>query len=242
MNWPCRTDLTLMILNHFSFYAGTVHEVRLAGRYLLVPRLNKLRVRTYKNHTYGCCCCSHIKSLPKIQPVLTGQANSELEEYLGKKQNKTEFVRIVRPFLMQLDLQSIEKVPFGTSWALPPKMLKRGLPRLRIRRSFLQALSRAVSRFSRASAAGNHRHSFYFFFIQLGQKSDYNPRSDRKRRFFRSDRGFYSYLTQLDRTSAERVFFDPIRDCNRVWLSWIEKVLTVITCNGAPGEAGNSSG
>ena len=43
-------------------------------------------------------------------------------------------------------------------------------------------------------------------------------------------------------------FFDPtcfsIRSgmiINRVWPGWIEKVLTVISCNGAPGEAGNSS-
>ena len=38
------------------------------------------------------------------------------------------------------------------------------------------------------------------------------------------------------------VFFDPIVDCNRTWPSWIEKVLRVISCNWAPGEAGNSSG
>ena len=35
---------------------------------------------------------------------------------------------------------------------------------------------------------------------------------------------------------------DPIGDCNRVWPSWMKKVLTVICCNWAPGEAGNSSG
>ena len=38
------------------------------------------------------------------------------------------------------------------------------------------------------------------------------------------------------------VFSDPVVDCNHFWPSWIEKVLTVISCNWAPGEAGNSSG
>ena len=36
--------------------------------------------------------------------------------------------------------------------------------------------------------------------------------------------------------------FDPIGGCHRIWTSWIEKVQTVVPCNWAPGEAGNSSG
>ena len=47
-------------------------------------------------------------------------------------------------------------------------------------------------------------------------KYDYNRRSDRKKRFFRSNRGLQP--------------------------SWIGKVQTVISFNWAPGEAGNSSG
>ena len=39
----------------------------------------------------------------------------------------------------------------------------------------------------------------------------------------------------------KNVFVDPIGGCNRIWPSWIEKVLTVISCKWAPGEAGNSS-
>ena len=37
------------------------------------------------------------------------------------------------------------------------------------------------------------------------------------------------------------VFLDPIGECNRIQPSWIEKVLTVITCNWAPGEAGKTA-
>ena len=63
---------------------------------------------------------------------------------------------------MELDLQSVEKVPFSTfGWALAPNKLEIGLPRLRMSRSFLQDLSRAVSRFSRGPVAGNHRRHFF---------------------------------------------------------------------------------
>ena len=67
-----------------------------------------------------------------------------------------------RPFLMQLDLQSVKKVPFSTfAWAVARKMLEIGLPGLKMSRSFLQDLSRAVSRFSRGPVAGNHRQHFF---------------------------------------------------------------------------------
>ena len=36
--------------------------------------------------------------------------------------------------------------------------------------------------------------------------------------------------------------FDPIGYCNRLRPSWVENVLTVISCSWAPGEAGNSTG
>ena len=45
-----------------------------------------------------------------------------------------------------------------------PKMLEIGLPRLRMSQSFLQDISRAVSRFSRGlvgPVAGNHRQHFF---------------------------------------------------------------------------------
>ena len=34
------------------------------------------------------------------------------------------------------------------------------------------------------------------------------------------------------------LFYDPTDDCNRIRLNWIEKVLTVISCNWPTGEAG----
>ena len=40
-------------------------------------------------------------------------------------------------------------------------MLETGLPRLRMNRSVLQDLSRAVSRFSRGPVAGSHRQHFF---------------------------------------------------------------------------------
>ena len=52
----------------------------------------------------------------------------------------------------------LNEVPFRTfAWALAPKILEIGLPRPRMTWSFLQDLSRAVSRFSWGPVAGNHR-------------------------------------------------------------------------------------
>ena len=63
---------------------------------------------------------------------------------------------------MQLDLQSVEKVAFSTlAWGWTPKMVEIGLPRVRMSRSFLQDLSRVVSRFSRGPVAGNQRQHFF---------------------------------------------------------------------------------
>ena len=75
---------------------------------------------------------------------------------------------------MQLDLQSVEKVPFSTfACAFAPKMLEISLPRLRMSRRFLQDLSKrfvfmvtcnestAVSLFSRGPVAGDHRQHFF---------------------------------------------------------------------------------
>ena len=68
----------------------------------------------------------------------------------------------LRPIIMQLDLQFVGKELCSTlAWALAPKMLKICHPCLRMTWSFLQDLSRAVSRFSRGPVAGNHRqHAF----------------------------------------------------------------------------------
>ena len=68
---------------------------------------------------------------------------------------------------MQLDFHSVEKVPFSAfAWTFAPKMLEIGLPRLRVNRSFLQDLSRAVSRFSEAQL---QEITVSTFSIQLGQ-------------------------------------------------------------------------
>ena len=113
---------------------------------------------------------------------------------------------------MQLDLQSVEKVPFSTlAWALAPKMLKIGCPCLRMSPCFLQDLSTAVSRLSTGPVAGNHRQHFF------------DP-------------------TRTNNITIAHGIFDLIGECNRIWPSWIENVLTVISCNWATGEAGNSSG
>ena len=79
------------------------------------------------------------------------------------------------------------------------------------------SISRAASRVSRGPVAGNHRQ--HFFDPSVSNTITINRPSDRNRRFFRSD-----------------------RECNRIWPSWIEKVLAVISCNWGHGEAGNSSG
>ena len=68
----------------------------------------------------------------------------------------------LRPTIMQLDLQSVEKVPFSTlAWVFAPKMFEIGLPRLRMACSFLQDLSRAVPRFYRGPVAGSRRQHFF---------------------------------------------------------------------------------
>ena len=69
---------------------------------------------------------------------------------------------------MQLDVQSVGNVPFSrfARERLPRKRWKICLPRLRMGRSVLQDLSRAVSRFSRGPVAGN---DVITFSTQLGQ-------------------------------------------------------------------------
>ena len=91
---------------------------------------------------------------------------------------------------MQLDLQSVEKAIFSTfACVFAPKMLEIGLPRLRISRSFLQDLSRAVSRFARGPVAGNHRDHFF-------------------------DLTGSNTIAIVHR--IEKSFFDPMDYCNRI--------------------------
>ena len=95
---------------------------------------------------------------------------------------------------MQLDLQSVEKVPFSTFVrGFAPKMLEIGLRRVRMRRRFLQDLCRAVSRFSRGRFAGNRRQHC---FDPTGSNTITIVQRIEKNVFF--------------------VILDPIGDCNRV--------------------------
>ena len=98
---------------------------------------------------------------------------------------------VLGPILMQLDLQSVEKVPCSAfARAFTPKILETGLRRLRMSRSFLQDICRAASRFSRGPVAGNHRQHF---FDSIGSNT----------------------ITIPDRIE-KNVFYDLMDDCNRV--------------------------
>ena len=99
---------------------------------------------------------------------------------------------MLRPILMQLDLQSLEKVPFSTfTWDFAPKMLEIDLPRLRMTWSFLQDLSRSVE----AASPGTQllEITVSIFSIQLGQIRLQSPIGSKK-----------------------KFFCDPIGDCNPV--------------------------
>ena len=107
---------------------------------------------------------------------------------------------------MQLDLQSVEKVPFSTFSLelLPRKCWKFGLPRRRMTWNFLQDLSGAVPGFFGGPVAGNHRQHF---FDRTGLPYDNNPPSDRKKTFFFDPMGdCYRMVTQFDRKSADDDF------------------------------------
>ena len=63
----------------------------------------------------------------------------------------------IRPLLMQSDLQSVGNGAIGTfTRAFAPKMCEVAVSRLRMTWTYLQDLSRAVSRFSRCPVARNH--------------------------------------------------------------------------------------
>ena len=73
----------------------------------------------------------------------------------------------VRPLLMQSDLQSVGNGAISTfARAFAPKICETAVSRLRMTWTFLQDLSRAVSRFSMRPVAGNH---LRYVSDQLGQ-------------------------------------------------------------------------
>ena len=116
---------------------------------------------------------------------------------------------------MQSDFESVEKVPFSSvRMSFCPEMLEIGLSRLRRCPTSLQDLSGGVSRFSRHPDTGNCRPHFFD-----------STRSNK---------------IQTPNRIEKNVFFDPIHDRDHIHLIWIEKVRTVISCNWAPPEAGNT--
>ena len=77
---------------------------------------------------------------------------------------------------MQLDLQSVEKVPFSTfAWAFASEILEIALPRLRMSWSFLEDLS-IQSCFTLFQGPSCRKSPSALFFIQLGDPiGDCNP-------------------------------------------------------------------
>ena len=118
-------------------------------------------------------------------------------------------------FLCSWICTPLKRYLFGTfAWAFAPIFWEIGPPRLRITLSFLQDLSRAVSRFSRGPVAGSHRQHFF-------------------------DPTWSNAITISDRIVKNAFFPDPIGDCNPVRS---KKCWRWRPCYWAPGEAGSSSG
>ena len=108
------------------------------------------------------------------------------------------------------------------AWAFAPIMLTIGLPpRLRMSLSFLEYLYPELLSAS-AGAQLRKSHSALFDPTTVGQ--------------------IPLQQSSIESKNVISDVFDPIGGCNRIWTSWIEKVQTVVPCNWAPGEAGNSSG
>ena len=112
---------------------------------------------------------------------------------------------------MQLDLQSV-RTSFG------PEIVGSSSSSLQNESELSpRSISRAVSRFSMAPVAGNHRQHF---FDPTGSNTITFPIGSKK--------------TSISIRWAI--------NCYGIWHTWIEKMLTVISCNWAPGDAGSSSG
>ena len=72
---------------------------------------------------------------------------------------------------MQSDLQSVGNGAIGTfARAFAPKMCETAVSRLRMTWTFLQDLSRAVSRFSRCPVAGNPVPDIIIVFYPVGSE------------------------------------------------------------------------
>ena len=86
---------------------------------------------------------------------------------------RSQWNRTLRPLLMQSDLQPVGNGAIGTfTRVFAPKMCEVAVSRLRMTWTFLQDLSRAVSRFSRCPVARNH---LRYFSDPTGSNTIKNP-------------------------------------------------------------------
>ena len=117
------------------------------------------------------------------------------------------------PILMQLDLQSVWKSIFQYvrvsvcpenvgNWS--PSPLDESEPTPRSIQS--EPTPRSIQSCFPLLQGPSCRKSTSAFFRSNWVEYDYIPRSDRKKRFFRSDRRLQSYLTRQDRKSADGDF------------------------------------
>ena len=110
---------------------------------------------------------------------------------------------------MQLDVQSVENLPFSG-------FARERLPRKPWKNAFFD--SEWVGAFSKV-------------FPRLFPASPGAQLQEITSKRFRSN-------WVKDDCNRPNLFYDPTDDCNRIRLNWIEKVLTVISCNWPTGEAG----
>ena len=117
---------------------------------------------------------------------------------------------------MQLDLQSVEKVPFiqYVRMSFWPRTCRQSVF---LASEWVGAFSKIYPELLLASPGAQLQEiTAIAFSIQLG----YNSQSDRKKTFFRSDGRSWSYLTQLDRKSADGNFLrlGPLRSGKQLWI------------------------
>ena len=121
---------------------------------------------------------------------------------------------------MQLNLQLVDKVPFSTfaSELLPRKSWKIAF----LASKWVGASAKTYPELFPSSPGGQLRkESPSALFRSNWVKYDYKPRSDKKKRCFRSDQGLKSYLTiQLDRKSAggDVLQLGPWRSGKQLWI------------------------
>ena len=149
----------------------------------------------------------------ELQPKSSGRHAKKEKKMI---QNHQSQICTTWPIHMQLDLQSVEKVPFSTFSLelLPRKCWKFGLPRRRMTWNFLQDLSGAVPGFFGGPVAGNHRQHLL---DPTGSNTITIPHRIEKKRFFSIRSGM---VTQFDRKSVDGDFLQlgPRRSGEQLWI------------------------